>query len=116
MQSVPVIVAKDHRDRGNDGERGDHGDRGDRGRGDEDVPEQRGGIISGTVTSVDYGRNVLYVNAGGARQRIQLTPTTTLQMRGSGARSIADLRPGQHVDVYLTIIGGMPIAQIVRLR
>ena len=110
-QHAPLIAAKEH------GDHGDHGDRGARGNGnDEDTTDQRGGVIRGTVASIDYGRNVLYVDAGGARQRIQLTPTTTLEMRGSHAVSIADFRPGQHVDVYLTIIGGMPIAQIVRLR
>lgn len=112
-QLVPLVVAKEH---GDHGARGDRGDRVDRGRADEDASDQRGGVIRGTVASVDYGRNVLYIDAGGARQRIQLTPTTTLEMRGSRAVSIADFRPGQHVDVYLTIIGGMPIAQIVRLR
>jgi len=97
------------------GERGNQ-EHGEGGGNAEGAPAQRGGVVRATVVSVDFGRNVLVVEAGGVRRRILLTPTTTLEQSGNRSLSIADLRPGQHVDIYMTFVGGEPIAQIVRLR
>jgi|SRR5579872_799888 len=117
IQSLPRLLEKEHgeHDQGNGG---GNSHREDESR-DRTQPEpfvERGGVVSGTVSSIDYGRNVVVVKAGGVRRSIMLTPTTTFEMRGSRGLSIADLRPGQRVDVYMTIVGGVPIAQIVRLR
>ncbi|TAM56241.1 hypothetical protein EPN52_14065 [bacterium] len=122
VQAAPLVAEKEHGDGDDQGDHGDRGDRGDHGgaRGRnvhaDEATEVRGGIVRGTVASVDYARNMLYVDAGGSRQRIQLTPTTTLERHGSRISSIADLRQGQQVDVFLTVVGGMPIAQIIRMR
>ncbi|MDE2573338.1 MAG: hypothetical protein KGM44_12565 [bacterium] len=109
----PYFAEKPHGDHGN-GDEDSGNERHGRGRANQE--SARGGVISGRVVSVDYGRNVFVVHAGGASRRIVLTPTTTLEERGNHPLSIGDLRPGQLVDVYMTIVGGEPIAQIVRLH
>lgn len=112
---APVIAQNPHGDPGEGHGRGRGGKQNQ--QNEEGAPQaERGGVLHGRVAGVDFGSNVLLIDAGGVRRRIVLTPTTTLEMRGNRGLSIADLRPGQRVDVFVTIIHGVPIAQIVRLH
>jgi hypothetical protein len=75
-----------------------------------------GGTIDGRLTTVDYQRSVIGVDAG-ARGRIDVTvmPSTSIQGNDSAYRSFSDLKPGQRVEIFSSIAGGKFVAQIIRI-
>jgi hypothetical protein len=83
------------------------------------VPDQvhNGGMITGRVTSVDYQRSVLGVDAG-SRGRIEVAvmPTTSIQGRDAAYHAFTDLKTGQHVQIMSSIADGKYVAQIIRIR
>jgi hypothetical protein len=83
------------------------------------APDQvhNGGTIEGKVAAIDYGRSVLWINAG-ARGRINITvmPSTSIQGKDSGYHAFTDLKPGQRVQILSSIADGKYVAQIIRIR
>jgi hypothetical protein len=75
-----------------------------------------GGMIDGRLTGVDYQKNTLAVD-GGIRGRLAVTvmPSTTIQGRDTGYHSILDLKPGEHVQIFSSVVGGTYVAQIIRI-
>jgi hypothetical protein len=91
----------------------------------QDVPgDERGwherardaGSVTGRVLFVDrvHGRMVLESPRG--RYDIVVLPSTTIAQRGGEFYTIADIRRGQRVQVFLSKRGGIYFAQIIRLR
>jgi hypothetical protein len=76
-----------------------------------------GGTIDGKVAAIDYGRSMLWVNAGG-RGRIDITvmPSTSIQGKDSAYHAFTDLKPGQRVQILSSIADGKYVAQIIRIR
>jgi hypothetical protein len=71
--------------------------------------------VSGRIDSVDYTANVIVVGVKRSATSITLTPTTSVELRGQQG-SIADLRPGMHVHVRGSVIGGVMTAESIVVR
>jgi hypothetical protein len=76
-----------------------------------------GGEFTGRVTSVDYQRNTLGVDAG-ARGRIDVAvmPSTSIQGKGAGYHAFTDLKAGQLVKIFSSVADGKYVAQIIQIR
>jgi hypothetical protein len=75
-----------------------------------------GGMIEGRVVSVDYQRNMLGVIAG-TRGKIDVSvmPSTSIQGKDAGYHGFSDIKPGQRVQIFLSVANGNNVAQIIRL-
>ena len=71
--------------------------------------------VSGRIESVNYTANVIVVQAKRGSTSITLTPTTAVELGGQQG-SIADLRPGMHVRVRGSIVGGVMTAESIVVR
>jgi hypothetical protein len=83
------------------------------------APEQvrNGGTIDGRLTTVDYQRGVLGVDAGSrGRMSVSVMPSTSIQGRDTGYHTVTDLRPGERVQILSSIADGKYVAQIIRIR
>jgi hypothetical protein len=81
------------------------------------LPQARdGGMIDGRITAVDYQRNTLGVD-GGSRGRLVVTvlPSTSVQGKDAAYRTIIDLKVGQHVQIFSSLVGDEVVAQIIRI-
>ena len=82
-------------------------------------PDQvhNGGTIDGKVTTIDYQRSVLGIDAG-ARGHIDVTvmPSTSIQGKDSAYHAFTDLKAGQRVQILSSIADGKYVAQIIRIR
>ena len=76
-----------------------------------------GGSFTGRVTSVDYARNMLGVDAG-ARGRIDVTvmPSTSIQGKDAGYHTFTDLKTGELVKIFSSVTDGKYVAQIIQIR
>lgn len=81
----------------------------------EDAPSHPRGPISGTVSSVDYGRGQMVVNSRGRAVVIVILPSTAIY-RGGAYATLTDLQAGMHVDISASESDGNLIAQIIRIR
>ena len=72
--------------------------------------------VSGRIDSVNYTANVIVVHAKHGSTSITLTPTTSVELGGGQQGSIADLRPGMHVRVRGSIVGGVMTAESIVVR
>ncbi|HYK52248.1 MAG TPA: DUF5666 domain-containing protein, partial [Candidatus Eremiobacteraceae bacterium] len=72
--------------------------------------------VSGRIDSVNYTANVIVVRAKHGSTSITLTPTTSVELGGGQQGSIADLRPGMHVRVRGSIVGGVMTAESIVVR
>jgi hypothetical protein len=76
-----------------------------------------GGTIAGTITAIDYQRNMLGVDAGGRRHiDVSVMPSTSIQGKDSAYHAFTDLKTGQHVQILSSIADGKYVAQIIRIR
>jgi hypothetical protein len=75
-----------------------------------------GGVIDGRLTGVDYQKSTLAVD-GGSRGRLAVTvmPSTSIQGKDAGYHSILDLKPGEHVQIFSSVVGDTYVAQIIRI-
>jgi hypothetical protein len=80
------------------------------------APKASGGVISGHVTSVDYQRGLLGVMSSGHRVDVTVLPSTSIQGKGSGYHSIAEIARGAQVEIFTSVSAGKVTAQIIRLR
>ena|SRR5215472_2967499 len=71
--------------------------------------------VSGRIASVNYTANVIVIQAKHGSTSITLTPTTSVELGGQQG-SIADLRPGMHVRVRGSIVGGVMTAESIVVR
>lgn len=71
--------------------------------------------VNGRIQSVNYTANVIVIQAKHGSTSITLTPTTSVELGGQQG-SIADLRPGMHVRVRGSIIGGVMTAESIIIR
>ena len=71
--------------------------------------------VNGRIESVDYTANVIVVQAKRGSTSITLTPTTSVELGGQQG-SIADLRPGMHVRVRGSVVGGVMTAESIVVR
>ena len=71
--------------------------------------------VGGRIESVNYTSNVIVIQAKRGSTSITLTPTTSVELGGQQG-SIADLRPGMHVRVRGSIIGGVMTAESIVVR
>lgn len=78
----------------------------------DEAGSQQAFSINGRIASVDYTSNVIVVKAKRGSDSIALTPTTSVDLAGEQG-SISDLRPGMHVRVRGTIIGGVMTAESI---
>lgn len=76
-----------------------------------------GGTIEGKVTTIDYQRSMLGVDAG-PRGRIDVSvmPSTSIQGKDSAYHTFTDLKTGQRVEILSSIADGKYVAQIIRIR
>jgi hypothetical protein len=76
-----------------------------------------GGTITGRLTSIDYQRSMLGVDAPGRGHIVvSVMPSTSIQGKDSGYHAFTDLKPGQRVQILCSIAGGSYVAQIIRMR
>jgi hypothetical protein len=83
------------------------------------APDQvhNGGMIQGRVTSIDYQRSTLGIDAGRrGRLEVAVMPTTSIQARDAAYHTFTDLKIGQHVQIMSSIADGKYVAQIIRIR
>jgi hypothetical protein len=73
-------------------------------------------VIDGRLTGVDYQKSTLAVD-GGSRGRLAVTvmPSTSIQGKDAGYHSILDLKPGEHVQIFSSVVGDTYVAQIIRI-
>jgi hypothetical protein len=75
-----------------------------------------GGVIAGRIVAVDYQRSTLGVDGGGrARLLVTLLPSTSIQGRDAGYHTITDLKVGDRVQIFSSIVGDQVVAQIIRI-
>jgi hypothetical protein len=76
-----------------------------------------GGTITGRLTSIDYQRSTLGVDAPGRGHLVvSVMPSTSIQGKDSGYHAFTDLKPGQRVQIHCSVAGGSYVAQIIRMR
>jgi hypothetical protein len=76
-----------------------------------------GGTITGRVTTIDYQRSMIGVDAPGRGHLVvSVMPSTSIQGRDSAYHAFTDLKPGQRVQILCSIAGGSYVAQIIRMR
>ena len=76
-------------------------------------PSQQAFSVNGRIESVDYTSNVIVVRGKhGDSSSISLTPTTSVELSGQQG-GISDLRPGMHVRVKGTVVGGVMTAESI---
>ncbi len=80
------------------------------------APKATAGVISGQVTSVDYQRGLLGVMSSGRKVDVTVLPSTSIQGKGSGYHSIAEIARGAQVQIFTSVSEGKVTAQIIRLR
>jgi hypothetical protein len=75
-----------------------------------------GGMIDGRVTAVDYQRSTLGVDGGGrGRLVVTLLPSTSIQSKDAAFHTIIDLKVGEHVQIFSSLVGDEVVAQIIRI-
>ena len=75
-----------------------------------------GGVISGRILDVDYQRGLMSLRSGRSTVDVYVLPTTNIQSKTSSYHTIADLKKGQDVQVFTSILGSRTNAQIIRLK
>lgn len=80
------------------------------------APKATGGVISGQVMSVDHQRGLLGVMSSGHKVDVTVLPSTSIQGKGSGYHSIAEIARGAQVEIFTSVNAGKITAQIIRLR
>ena len=75
-----------------------------------------GGTMNVTVVGVDYASGRIFVAGPRGRMAIQVLPSTSIFSHGNGYATLTDLRPGAHVQVYVSRVGGRLVAQIIRIQ
>jgi hypothetical protein len=76
-----------------------------------------GGTITGRVTTIDYQRSMLGVDATGRGHIVvSVMPSTSIQGKDDGYHAFTDLKLGQRVQILCSIAGGSYVAQIIRMR
>ena len=78
----------------------------------DDFTSQQAFSVNGRISSVDYTSNVIVVQNKHNSTSIVLTPTTSVELSGQQG-GISDLRPGMHVRVRGTVIGGVMTAESI---
>jgi hypothetical protein len=80
------------------------------------TPQARdGGMIDGRITAVDYQRNTLGVTGSRGRLIVTVLPSTSVQGKDAAYRTIIDLKVGQHVQIFSSLVGDQVVAQIIRI-
>jgi hypothetical protein len=80
-------------------------------------PVHDGGTITGRLTSIDYQRSMLGVDAQGRGHLVvSVMPSTSIQGKDAGYHAFTDLKPGQRVQILCSVAGGSYVAQIIRMR
>jgi hypothetical protein len=76
-----------------------------------------GGVVSGTITSVDYQLNIIGLDAAGrGHLAVMVMPSTSIQMNDNAYHAITDVKAGQRVEIFSSIADGKYVAQIIRIR
>jgi len=76
-----------------------------------------GGVLSGKIVGIDYVRGWMSVRAPHNRMvDVYVMPSTNIQGRTSGYYTIADLKRGENVEVFTSVIGSRTNAQIIKLK
>jgi hypothetical protein len=78
----------------------------------DDFSSQQAFTVNGRISSVDYTSNVIVVQNKHNSTSIVLTPTTSVDLSGQQG-GISDLRPGMHVRVRGTVVGGVMTAESI---
>lgn len=68
--------------------------------------------VNGRISSVDYIANSIVVQGKHGPVTVSLTPTTSVDLTGEQG-GISDLRPGMHVRIRGTVIGGVMTAESI---
>jgi hypothetical protein len=75
-----------------------------------------GGVIDGHVTGVDYQKSTLSVDGGNrGHMDVSVMPSTSIQGKDAGYHSILDLKRGEHVQIFSSLVGDTYVAQIIRI-
>jgi hypothetical protein len=86
---------------------------------DEEDARERGhdaGRVEGRVLFIDRAHGEMTVRSASSRYDIMVLPSTMIEQRGGAFHTIADIRRGQRVEVFLSRRGAMLFAQIIRLH
>jgi hypothetical protein len=87
--------------------------------GDDRVRHERArdaGSVEGRVLFVDHVHGRMLLESPRGRYDIMVPPSASIAERGGGFDTIADIRRGQRVQVFLSKRGSVYFAQIIRLR
>lgn len=68
--------------------------------------------VNGRISSVDYISNSIVVQGKHGPVTVSLTPTTSVDLTGEQG-GISDLRPGMHVRIRGTVVGGVMTAESI---
>lgn len=75
----------------------------------------RQGVVSGVVVFVDYASSRIVVNTPHGAVPILVTPSTSI-FHGRSDTSFAEIARGSRVDVDVSELGGVLVAQIIRIH
>lgn len=76
-----------------------------------------GGTLDAKITTVDFQRNEIGVDARGhGHLTVTVMPSTSIQGKDSAYHTFTDLKAGQHVQIMSSIAGGKYVAQIIRIQ
>jgi hypothetical protein len=73
------------------------------------------GVVVGTVLFVNRVRGIMNVASPRGRYAIMVLPSTGIRGRGEDFDTIADIRRGQRVRVFMSLRDGVYFAQIIQL-
>jgi hypothetical protein len=76
-----------------------------------------GGVIDGRIVDIDFRQSRLSVDARGrGKVDVDVLPSTSIQATGGGYHAITDLRRGERVEIWSSLVAGRYVAQIIRVH
>jgi hypothetical protein len=75
-----------------------------------------GGVITGTVTNVDYNAGIISVDSTTqGKVDVQTMPSTSVTADEPGYHSLTDVSKGSKVQIFISKTAGKLVAQIIHL-
>ena len=82
----------------------------------DDRAARDGGVIDGRITAVDYQKNTIVVDGRGrGRVTVTVMPSTSIQGKDAAYHTITDLKAGERVQIFSSLVGDSTIAQIIKI-
>ncbi len=90
----------------------------DQGSGDDEAPvvhEQDAGTVEGRVVAIDHAQGTMTIATAHGRYEVLILPSTSIR-NDEGFDTIADIRRGERVEVFMSKRDSVYVAQIIRLH